>query len=88
MLNLNQNRKQESTYNELLYYMCVLMQSKVVNSLQGLAFDDIQLEIKFTKIYKKMWVMERDKYLPPKFSRWFKQLASLFGVKLNKASHK
>lgn len=81
-------RHQESTYNECLYYMCLILQAKVSNTLLGKAFDDVQLEVKFTKIYKKMSQMEKTKYLPPKFSKCFTKLANTFGVSLGSSPYK
>ena len=56
-------RQQESTYNQLLYYMCLMLQAKVSNTIEGIPFDDIGLEMKFSKIYKRMHIMEKTKYV-------------------------
>ena len=43
-------------------------------------FDEDRFLKYFEKLYKKLYAMESIKYLPPKFSRCFKELADTLGV--------
>ena len=77
-------RKQETVYLKCLYYMFVILQSKVASSVTGTHFDEFRFEEKFEKLYNKIRDLDKNKYLHPRFSMWFTELADALGLK-NKA---
>ena len=61
-------RQQETVYLKCIYYMFVILQSKVASSITGTHFDEFRFEEKFEKLYNKIRVMDKNKYLHPRFS--------------------
>ena len=73
-------RKQETTYLKWLYYMFVILQSRAASSINGTNFDESKFEQKFEKLYDKISELDRHKYLHPRFSMCFTELADAYGL--------
>lgn len=73
-------RKKETNYLKCMYYMFTILQAKVASTYNGIPFDDERFEYKFEKLYRKMREMDKLKYLHPRFSRCFDELAETFGI--------
>ena len=73
-------RRKETTYLKCMYYMFVILQAKVASTYDGTPFDDARFEEKFVKLYRKIREMDHYKYLHPRFSMCFEELATTFGV--------
>ncbi|CAI2366418.1 unnamed protein product [Moneuplotes crassus] len=67
-------RNQEGSYNKAIFSMLFLLQHTLLSSVKG-EMDEEQFVRHFSKLYKKMHVMEQYKYLPPKFSFALKDMA-------------
>ena len=70
-------RKLETSYNKSLFNMMFLLQRAVFKVLSG---EDIEqtFPAHFMKQFKRMYVMEDQKYLPPKYSYALKDLAKYY----------
>lgn len=79
-------RRRETRYLKLLYYMFVLMQDKIDSEYNNYSFNDSQFKYEFSKVYNEIKEMDKEKYLHPKFSQWFQDLAQTIGA--NKTSKK
>lgn len=73
-------RMQESQYNGLLCKLISLFEKRVVSSLHSDFFDSDQWNLSFRSVFKAMRKMESQKYLPPKFSHYCKDLAEQLGA--------
>lgn len=81
-------RSQETHYNKAIYNLLYLMQLKISrNNKSGellfyfaVPFDELKFSTVFTKLYNRLYNMDEQKYLPPKFSYALKELASDYGV--------
>ena len=83
-------RVQETNYNKLIYQIMYLMQKKISSNNKGckvlfqclnflVPFDEHKFHKIFVKLYNKLFVMESQKHLPPKFSYSLKELATDYG---------
>jgi hypothetical protein len=73
-------RQQESSYNKALYNTIFLLQLRIFKLFKGEKFDDIKFGKVLTKLYARLFTMEKVKYLPPKYSYAMKDLAEFLGI--------
>ena len=84
-------RQQEGSYNKALYNTIFLLQLRIYKLFKGgkkiiwdllslEKFDDIKFGKVLTKLYARLFTMEKVKYLPPKYSYAMKDLAEFLGI--------
>ena len=78
-------RNQETEYSKNLYSLIFLVQhtlAKIIRSNINLSneYDSKKFRLYFKKIYEKVSSDEQYKYLPPKFSMAFVDLANIFSL--------
>jgi len=61
-------RLQETGYTKTLYNLLFLLQMKITKTTRNEVFDEEQFRKYFRKLYLKLYKMEENKFLPPKFS--------------------
>lgn len=73
-------RMLESQYNGLVCKLISLFEQRVIAALRPDYFDSDQWGLSFSAVFKAMRKLESQKYLPPKFSHYCKDLAGHLGV--------
>lgn len=73
-------RKLETEYNKAVFNILYYLQLKISRNNKNVPFDEMKFQKIFMKLYNKIFIMEENKYLPPKFSYSLKDLASDLGV--------
>ena len=73
-------RKMETEYNKSVFNLLYYLQLKVSRNNKNVPFDEMKFQKIFMKLYNKIFIMEENKYLPPKYSYALKDLASDLGV--------
>lgn len=76
-------RKDETKYNGLLSRLLTMLQSHLLDCLQGSIAP--QKALSYTKVIAKMREYEEHKYLPPKFSELLDPLCRLLGMTVSTA---
>ena len=71
----------EKTYSKTLFSLIILLQKEVVMRLiKEKNQSNHKFFLCFEKIYVKLVNLEQHKYLPPKYSKALRDLASFFGI--------
>jgi len=73
-------RMLESQYNGLVCKLISLFEQRVSAALRSDFFDNDQWSLSFCAVFKAMRKLEGQKYLPPKFSHYCKDLAQHLGA--------
>mmetsp|Transcript_3202 Transcript_3202/g.3122 ORF Transcript_3202/g.3122 Transcript_3202/m.3122 type:complete len:89 (-) Transcript_3202:1228-1494(-) len=73
-------RNLEQSYCKSLYNALYLLQLKISKNNRQEQFDENRFRQLFNKLYSKLFLMEDQKYLPPKYSYALRDLAMDFGI--------
>ncbi|CDW85987.1 UNKNOWN [Stylonychia lemnae] len=68
-------RAQEEGYLKSLFNIVYLMQIKILKIFKNEQFDDRKFCKYYVKLFKKLYELDKIKYMPPKFNEAFKDLA-------------
>ena len=82
----------ESQYNGLVCKLLSLCEQRLLSFLrtsasQPLLFDNEQWSVSFCSVFKAMKKLEGQKYLPPKYTHYCKELAECLGVWVSSRQH-
>lgn len=67
-------RQQESKYNNLLENLVIALKKRLLKFYSQEACDETKFKLLIKKIYKKMFILEKGKFMAPKFSTCFNDL--------------
>lgn len=67
-------RQQEHKYNNLIETLVIAMKKRIIKFYAGEPCDEGKFKMLLKKIYKKMFIMEKGKYMAPKFTSCYTDL--------------
>lgn len=67
-------RHQEHKYNSLIETLIIALKKRIIKFYQGEECDENKFKLLVKKIYKKMYLLERGKFMPPKLTSCFTDL--------------
>lgn len=76
-------RAQESKYNGLLEMLVITLKKRVVKFYAGEACDEDKFKLLIKKVYKKMFILEKGKFMAPKFTSCFTDLLEALRINVN-----
>ena len=76
-------RKQENKYNNLLENLVIAMKKRLIKFYNQEACDEDKFKLLIKKIYKKMYLLEKGKFMTPKYSTCFNDLIDALNIEIN-----
>jgi len=70
-------RQQETFYNKVLEKSISMMATRLIAYLKGIQTDELRWARQLRKLIKYSYAMDKNKFLPPKFSESFLPLAQV-----------
>lgn len=76
-------RAQESKYNGLLETLIITLKKRIVKFYAGESCDEDKFKLLLKKIYKKLFLLEKGKFMAPKYSSCFTDLIESLHITVN-----
>jgi hypothetical protein len=76
-------RQQEHKYNNLIETLVIALKKRVIKFYAGEACDENKFKILIKKIYKKMFILEKGKFMTPKYTSCFTDLIDSLNIEIN-----
>ena len=76
-------RQQEHKYNSLVETLVIALKKRVMKFYAGEAADEDKFKLLIKKVYKKMLILEKGKYMAPKYSSCFSDLIDSLHIEIN-----
>ena len=76
-------RNQEHKYNNLLETLIIALKKRILKFYAEDDCDEDKFKLLVKKIYKKMYVLERGKYMAPKYTTCFTDLIHSLNIDIN-----
>ena len=76
-------RKKEAVYNELTFELIKELQAQVLANFNAEEFDPNKWTNGCKKVLRRMHKLEKEKFMPPKYSEACTDLVSQLGIKLS-----
>jgi len=76
-------RQQEHKYNNLIETLIIALKKRIQKFYLGDGCDEGKFKLLVKKIYKKMFVMEKGKFMAPKYSSCFTDLIDFLHIEIN-----
>jgi hypothetical protein len=76
-------RAQESKYNGLLETLVITMKKRILKFYAGEACDEDKFKLLIKKVYKKMFLLEKGKFMAPKYTSCFTDLIDNLHISIN-----
>ena len=76
-------RQQETKYNGLVENLVIALKKRVIKFYRGEACDEDKFKLLLKKIYKKMYILEKGKFMAPKYSTCFTDLIDALSIDID-----
>lgn len=76
-------RQQEHKYNNLVETLIIAMKKRIIKFYAGEECDEGKFKLLVKKIYKKMFLMEKGKFMAPKYTSCFTDLIDSLNIEIN-----
>jgi hypothetical protein len=76
-------RAQESKYNGLLETLVITLKKRILKFYAGEGCDEDKFKLLIKKVYKKMFLLEKGKFMAPKYTSCFTDLIDSLHININ-----
>lgn len=76
-------RQQESKYNGLVENLVIALKKRLIKFYNQDPCDEDKFKLLIKKIYKKMFLLEKGKFMNPKYSTCFSDLIDTLNIEIN-----
>ena len=76
-------RQQETKYNNLVENLVLGLKKRLLKFYRNEACDEDKFKLLLKKIYKKMYILEKGKFMAPKYSTCFNDLIEALNIEID-----
>lgn len=76
-------RQQEHKYNNLIETLIIALKKRIMKFYEGDGCDEGKFKLLVKKIYKKMYILEKGKFMAPKYTTCFTDLIDSLHIEIN-----